>query len=304
MATLDPDSEALGTDLALLDDLHPVWGLVSGKVNVGYALCRRFRTVRGSKKLGADYMANYGLYLPSLVEQKFRGQDVSDLEDEIKSECLKDPRVQDAEASVEFSFANRTMTVTIRVTTADGPFDLVLVATSLTVEILSIDGVQPTTLTATQIADLAGINIVVFRGEKGETGDAGIGGGGGGSGAPDVELDFGDSLMNSNDGNENVVFEDNVRFGDLAAGTLTVAISASLRSSSGTATYKVRVGGTSGAADGTVALTIARVPTGFAIVGSSAPFTNPTGTLPVKVTAQSSANGQDAEIKGVVVTFR
>lgn len=304
MATLDPDSEKFGTDLALLDELNPVWGLVSGKVNVGYALCRRFRTVRGSKRLSNGYMANYGLYLPGLVEQKFRGQDVSGLEDEIKAECLKDPRVQDATATVTFSFATRTMTVKIMVTTADGSFDLVMLATSLTVEILSIDGVQPTTLTATQIADLAGINVVVFRGEKGDKGDSGTGGGGGGGGGgAQATLDFGDSLMNSNDGNENVVFEDTVRFGDLP-GALTAAISASLRSSLGTATYKVRVGGTSGAADGTVALTIARVPTGFAAVTSSAPFTNPTGTLPVKVTAQSSANGQDAEIKGVVVTFR
>jgi hypothetical protein len=102
-----------------------------------------------------------------------------------------------------------------------------------------------------------------------------------------------------------VLFQwDGADFGALAAGSLTAELTASVFSAAGTATFKLRLGGSDGVADGTVLATITHAVAAFQVKNATATFTNPTGLLFVKITAQSSGAGVDARAKGPTVTFR
>ena len=295
MAILDPQSDELGTDVAHLVDLRPVWGLASGKINLACAYVRRLSTPSD----GLFYAPGYGFYLPGYISAKWNESIASYVKGRLVAQAKADPRIKDAEVTLVFSFATKTLTARIMLLTADGPFDLVIAATSLTVQLLEVDGVQ----TVTAPAAAAAANLVLL---KGYPGDAGPPGADGSSGTPQMVLDFGDAIgVAGADGttNEAVLFQRVVRFGDLP-GSLVVAIASEILSQSGTSTFRVRVGGSSLTADGTVALTITTASASFTIGSASAAFTNPTGNLYVKVTGQNAVGGQEAWMRGCLVSFR
>lgn len=75
--------------------------------------------------------------------------------------------------------------------------------------------------------------------------------------------------------------------------------------SGGTGTIRVRVGGTAGAADGTVLLTSDPVTgTSAAAISKTATVAKPVGTQIVKATLQNNTNGQRTRIRGATVTAR
>lgn len=291
---LDPNDEQLGVDIGVLSDLAAVWGVARGKVNLGYALARRFNTPRGA----IPYFPNYGKYLPALVEKSLRQGSLAIEAGEIIAEAEKDPRVQSADVDLVFSFEARRLTIKIMLETADGPFDLVLAATSLTVELLRVDGV------VIPAAAVPPLDIVVVAGERGPKGDTGATGssGGGGSGDNDVEEGT-DAQLGDDSGAEVVVWEEPIDFDQLDS-DITVAFVTRVLSDAGTGTFRVRIGGTSGVANGTIVNQVTTVSPTFEDKDDSDDIVNPTGVLPVKVTILSSANGVFARLDGLTVTIR
>lgn len=293
---LSTDPNDLGTDISLLTDLTSVWGLASGPTNLIDALLRRLSTPRE----GLFYDPDYGYDLMSQVNSAITEADLETMNGSIVDEVRKDQRVRSATVALAFTFATKTLQIAISIETADGPFDLVLAASAITVELLSINGIAQQAATTTDTANV----IVGPPGPQGPAGPAGATGGGGGGGTPQLVLDDPRTLASST-GTEEVLYQwDGVDFGALTAGSLTGEVMASALSASGTATYRLRLGGSDGAADGTVICSFTHALASFQTKNASGSFTNPTGLLYVKLTAQSSGAAVDARLKGPVVTFR
>lgn len=290
----DPQAADLGIDVQVTTDLAPVWGIASGKLNLACAIVRRLTTPRG----GLFYDPDYGLDVRSYLNAGFTQAGVEALRASIVAEVEKDPRVDSCGAEMVFNFATGRMSITLTVLTADGPFDLVLAATNVTVELLAVDGV----LSPSLAPPLAPVAIIVPVGDPGPPGPAGAGGGGGGGGGADVEVDD-DRTMADSTTAEVLAYQELVDFDPLPA-TVTVAFTAEVLSASGTATFRLRVGGTDGAADGTVVATTTTASPTYVQGTASATISNPTGKQLVKITLQAAAVGQDARLKSMVLTIR
>jgi hypothetical protein len=273
-----------GVDVDARDDVPLRWGLCSGTKNLGNALVRRL------------------LFLRNYVNAGLTPDGLSELRKRVRDAVEADPRVLSL-SSFGFSMESSTGTLTIEIVvdTADGPFALVLGVTSMTVDILN-NGVLPAApagspaTVATPVPGPAGLpggpGPAGPKGDKGDTG-GGIGVGGG--------LTFRERTMSST-GTEEVVDQLTVNFSKFPAGLLTIELAALLASVSGTATFKLRVGGTYGGVDGTVVATgtcASATPTPAGISGT---LTNPTGLRPVKLTITSSGAGVGATVEEGTVT--
>ncbi|HSS39714.1 MAG TPA: hypothetical protein VLT58_13185 [Polyangia bacterium] len=192
----------------------------------------------------------------------------------------------------------RSLTISLGLETAEGPFDLVLSASDVTVDVLSVNGVSVAAPAPTA-------NTPVIVGPAGPAGAPGIQGPPGTSGGGTPSLSFADSkLVGDNSGAEVVLFQwDGADFGALG-GSLTAELGASVFSAAGTATFKLRIGGSDGVADGTVICSFTQAVAAFQEKTATATFTNPTGVLFVKLTGQSSGAAVDAQARNPTVTFR
>lgn len=293
--SIDP-TEDLGTDVTLgLGGLLPIWGLSSGIANLIAAIIRRLTTPRG----GLFYDPNYGYDVRAFLNADVSQTDVAQIKAGITAELRKDPRISRVTVDATFTFATKTLQISLAFDTADGPFDLVLAASSVTVDLLSLNGIAaaaPPPANATVVVGPAGA-----QGQQGLQGPPGTGGGGG-----SASLDFADARqIASSSGSEDVIFQwDAADFGALAVGSLTAELAGSVFSGSGTATFRLRLGGSDGVADGTVLATITHALASFQAKNATGSFTNPTGLQYVKITAQSSGASVDARMKGPTVTFR
>lgn len=126
------EAELYGVDIAVLNDIPKNFALVGGRLNVCYALVRRFSTRRGS----LFYDLDYGLDLREYLSAGVTDEELSNLPEMIRLEAEKDPRVQSAEVGVRFERATQRLTITIRAQSATGPFSLVLAVSAVTVELL------------------------------------------------------------------------------------------------------------------------------------------------------------------------
>lgn len=124
---------SLGTDIASLPDLDPLFGTVSEIEALGEALARRYETPRGS----LWYAPDYGYDLRGRLGDSLTTSDLAQMPGDIEAEALKDERVQSAAAIVTFDASAATLTVTLTGTTAIGPFQFVLAVSALTVNLLS-----------------------------------------------------------------------------------------------------------------------------------------------------------------------
>lgn len=128
-----------GTDTQASSDLTRRETLVTGKINVGYALARRFMTPRGGlAAIGGD--PDYGLDLREMVNSALTLAQQARWKADIALEAEKDPRIQNASADFVFDQSRSTATVTITLVSADdgAPFTLVLQVTAATVEVLEV----------------------------------------------------------------------------------------------------------------------------------------------------------------------
>ena len=130
-----PDALGYGTDLACVLDITPTLAEVDpiSTVAIGEALVRRFITPRG--RVLDD--GTYGFDLRGQVNKGVTPAGLTRLQSSIRTECLKDDRIDDAVVAVTMtSVASARMRVQIAVSAADSGQDF-----SLTF-FVTADGVQ------------------------------------------------------------------------------------------------------------------------------------------------------------------
>lgn len=131
MADLGTDVRSLFT--ANVVDLDPYFQIVSGATAVAHAVARRFLTPAGSLVWDEDV----GLDLRDWLLECLSRAQLPAIASMVRTEALKEERVDSATADVTLG-ASGVLTVTLSCTTAAGPFVLVLAASALTVDLLSI----------------------------------------------------------------------------------------------------------------------------------------------------------------------
>jgi len=292
------DPFGLGTDIALLGDLTPVWGLVSGFTNLGYALARRLRAVLGS----LFYDLGYGFDITDLVNQGLTPADVTRISVAIAVQCLLDERVQTCRVALVLVPQQGTLAITITGTIPSGvPFAFIMAATSLTVQLLAVNGQQVQQPAAPAPAPTTGGTTVIIEGGSSVPGPPGPPGPGG---SAQLTFNLNPNGYGDDSGAEVVVDQIDANLGDLGA-SITFELVAAVLSQSGTAVMRLRVGGSDGVADGTIVATINATTSSFVTQNNGSTISNPTGLQRLKLTIESSASGQDAQIdRGGTITIR
>jgi hypothetical protein len=293
MATTD-----YGTEFRCLNDIDYGLSVETDEDKViAYSIFRCLSTDKGAlAAIGDDPEYGYGLL--RLVNSEFDNLDVSGEAGRIKQAAEYDPRVASADVKVSYNRSTETLTVEMQVTKQDGSvFDLVIGIDQLGPELLSVGG-DPIAA--------AGITtyVTAVEGARGPAGPPGEDGTGGGSAAARIDVQFTGEFYDDT-ASEVLVFESLEDFDVLTlSATLDVSFLGITKSSgAATGTFKVRVGGTSGAVDGTVVATVTRTNTSYGNTQNVATYVNPGGLRYVKLTVNTSAALSAAYIKGASVVF-
>jgi hypothetical protein len=193
-----------------------------------------------------------------------------------------------------------SLTLNIKGTSATGPFGFIAGIGDVTVDLLK-QGID-TGVPASQ-GDIVGQTITVVS-QSGADGAAGAAGAPGESGGTsDVQPDF-DGLYATDVAAESLLKEVIADFTVLASGPLAISFSAFARALDGaTGTFRLRVGGSEGSADGTLLATLSVSSSSFQMLNTSGTYTNPMNRSLVKLTGQSSANGLDVQVKSTLARF-
>lgn len=125
---------SLGTGISCIYSVGTSFTMVSEKQCLAQSLVRRLISPRGSLK----WSPTDGTDLRDFLNHAQTPTGKFALEQAAKNECEKDDRVQSAQATSVMNSANGTCQLTIKIVTANGPFDLVLLVESLTVSLLSV----------------------------------------------------------------------------------------------------------------------------------------------------------------------
>jgi hypothetical protein len=129
----------LGIDFDIIHDFDAHYTLCDGAKNLANAQLRRLNTPAGSlAEIGDD--PDYGLDILGKLNAAFTAAELASLGPEIQAECMKDPRIADADVQAPFSFADSSLRPSVRAEVAEGPFDLVVPIGELTVEMLRVKG--------------------------------------------------------------------------------------------------------------------------------------------------------------------
>ena len=126
-----------GHDLSCTDDLTAAMVEVDGLTTLAQALYRRLITPRG----GLIDDPNYGFDASSLIDEGVTNRKLALIASQIDAELVKDERVRTSKTTGSWrrDIGNvGAYTTSTLVTTADGPFSLVLSITDVSVSILSI----------------------------------------------------------------------------------------------------------------------------------------------------------------------
>jgi hypothetical protein len=300
---LDPNDT--GTDLAMLEDIGLRWPLVNGQANIAMAVVRRLSTSRGS----LYYALSYGFSLLDNLEGSLSTSDQSSLKGSIKAEVEKDPRIDSAQVQVQIDAANGILIVTIVLTTAAGPFQLVLQVSALSVTILNAGQAGAPTGIVTPVALTP--SFVGPPGAAGQPGPPGIGQPGppGPGGNSTQSFSAGNESEEQDDTGAEVVFwQFTLNANNHPTGTLNLDFSLQGKSPGGTAVWRLYVGGSfvarfsaaSGAGGSIIGSPQNNGTTGYAAVHLAGTIVNPTGFVPITVTLQSpgasiAAYGQRCE---------
>ena len=120
----------LGSDFWAIEDIDPNLTAVSGQTCLIQALVRRIISARGSMFYDEDYGSDVRKFLSVPVRTGVVAQT-------IETECLKDERVEDAAATVQYIEATRTLDIKLVITDQDDvEFALTVLVDDLTVELL------------------------------------------------------------------------------------------------------------------------------------------------------------------------
>ncbi len=128
-----------GRDISCLRSIK-TGRFVSGWRLVAEACFRRLITRRGTLP-GGEAEADYGLYLPDFVGKALTASLLAAIPGMVKNELEKDARVDDAIVSVVAVTRGPSVAIKLsaRIDTADGPFDLQVLASELGVELLRLE---------------------------------------------------------------------------------------------------------------------------------------------------------------------
>jgi hypothetical protein len=125
-----------GTDVSTYvgGDLDPTFAVISGRRVVAEAIARRLETRRGA--LLRD--PNYGTDLRAWLNRDFVGSAATlfRLKASVDREAEEDERVLSADATVTYEPAFQKLRIAIAIETAEGPFELVLAVSAVSVAIL------------------------------------------------------------------------------------------------------------------------------------------------------------------------
>lgn len=112
---------------------------VTGPRLVAEALYRRLTTPRGTLRGGPDE-ANYGIDLTELVGSAATKRDAAALPGRIQAEALKDERIERVNVTVTQSVEGPSVAfaILIEAETSEGPFELQLLVSEVTVQLLNI----------------------------------------------------------------------------------------------------------------------------------------------------------------------
>jgi phage baseplate assembly protein W len=122
-----------GVDTSAVPDLDLLFVPQTGPRVLAEAIARRLSTPRG----GLFYDPSYGLDLRDYLNAKFGRGDETRLRAAIANECIKDERILSADATVSLNVALQTLTLSLKLTTANGPFSLTLAISAVTTTILN-----------------------------------------------------------------------------------------------------------------------------------------------------------------------
>ncbi len=120
-----------GKSIAGPTDIPSQFYYATGLKNLGNHIARRLITPRGSM----PWALNDGYDVRQLVNAEFTAQNRARAEAAIAAEVEKDDRVVACAATIA-RLSSEAIAVTLRVTTADGTFPLVVSVNSLTVSLL------------------------------------------------------------------------------------------------------------------------------------------------------------------------
>lgn len=131
MAEGEPD---FGTAISCVGDIASDGRMVTGFAVVGEAIARRWSTPRG--RLIA--YSNYGFDLTQYVNADMSARDIASLRAAAAAEAEKEETVEKCSVSAELDTLTGILTLTAKVDTAEGPFTLVVAASDVTLDLLSI----------------------------------------------------------------------------------------------------------------------------------------------------------------------
>lgn len=126
---------SLGVGVACIFSVGPRFTLASEWDCLAQSLCRRLITPRGSM----PWAPNDGTDIRDFLNHGSTPTGKFALETAAKLECEKDERVQTCDASASMNFFTNICTLTLQIVTAVGPFELVLLVDSLTIDILAVN---------------------------------------------------------------------------------------------------------------------------------------------------------------------
>ncbi len=122
-----------GTDLDCVTDIASDGRTVTGRMVVAQAIARRWSTPRG--RLIGD--PNYGFDLTQFLNADMSPRDLAAMRAGAEAEALKDERVErcDVTASID---SDGVMTIIGSLSDADGPFELTVSVSSVSLQLLSV----------------------------------------------------------------------------------------------------------------------------------------------------------------------
>lgn len=124
-----------GTDISCVDDIDPMFGLVSGETTLAQAILRRLSTPRGGLLDDPDF----GYDVRALLCDEVTSTSLIAAKAAIANEVEKDERVRMCSADLAFDHRTSKLRIRLAVTTSRGPFRLTLSADRVTVEILEVE---------------------------------------------------------------------------------------------------------------------------------------------------------------------
>lgn len=124
-AAAPTDTTGFGIDLDCSDDLREDMALATGARMLAQAIYRRLTTPRGAVLDAPDY----GLDVRAFLSRGMTAAELAAIPGQIRSEVTKDERIEDADVHARMT-APDTLELTIRCSTAAGPFELVISVTA------------------------------------------------------------------------------------------------------------------------------------------------------------------------------